>query len=191
MGAGNPPWAQLAAAGPSKHDAIEGTNNDEETITSPTKIQTVQPPVTGITDETSETISSPMETSSNKQPIPQNITYTAGDTPEDNTRTKHMETSPEAPSPSEHERPTIPQQVHDSKQQEVGLTHQQGSHTHHENDNGRNTELASNNVEINRAETSDSVSLRGKKQRLDKGIEQLHECKRTRSRIITIARGKN
>jgi hypothetical protein len=121
-----------------------------------------------------------METSSNKQPIPQNITYTADeeddkettfvwadDIPDDSTPTKHMEISPEAPSSPENERPTIPQQVHASKQQEVGLTHQQGSHNHHKNDRGRNTEPASNNVEKNRAETSDSDSLRGKKKKTE------------------------
>jgi hypothetical protein len=41
MGTSNHTWAQLAAADPSKHDATEGTNNNKETITSPTKTQTV------------------------------------------------------------------------------------------------------------------------------------------------------
>jgi hypothetical protein len=118
-----------------------------------------------------------METTSITQPIPQTNTYTAdeeddkettfvwaNDTPDDSTPTKHMETSPEEPSPLEKEWPTLPQQVHASKQQEVELTHQQGSHIHREKDKGRNTEPASNNAETNRAEMSGSKSLRGKKQ---------------------------
>jgi hypothetical protein len=77
MGTNNHTWAQLAAADPSKHDATEGTNNNEETITSPTKTQTVQAPVIKITDETNEAISSAMEMSSITQPIPQTNTYKA------------------------------------------------------------------------------------------------------------------